>query len=57
MTFIEQKLIDAWVVLILATETTKKTLADVPENLRSEVEITVKIKKAEKTIEILSNTL
>ena len=50
MTFIEQKLIDAWTVLILATDITKKTLADVPENLRAEVEITVDIKKAEKQL-------
>lgn len=46
MTIIEQKLIDAYTVLVLAE---KKTINDVPERLRQEVEIKV----AERTIEVL----
>jgi len=46
MTIIEQKLIAAYAVLVLAE---KKTLEQVPEKLRGEVEIKV----AEKTIEVL----
>lgn len=46
MTIIEQKLIDAYTVLVLAE---KKTINDVPERLRQAVEIKV----AERTIEVL----
>lgn len=46
MTIIEQKLIDAYTVLVLAE---RKILEEVPEKLRNEVEIKV----AERTIEIL----
>lgn len=45
-TIIEQKLIEAYAVLVLAE---KKTIEEVPEKLRS----TIEIKVAEKTIEIL----
>lgn len=43
---IDQKLIDAWTILVLAK---RKTIEKVPEKYRNEVEIKV----AEKTIEIL----
>ena len=46
MNIIEQKLIEAYAVLVLAE---KRTLEEVPEKLRSAVEIKV----AERTIEIL----
>ncbi len=43
---IDLKLIDAWTVLVLAE---RKTIEEVPEKYRQEVEIKV----AEKTIEVL----
>lgn len=45
-TIIDEKLIDAWSVLVLAE---RKTIEEVPEKYRQEV----KIKVAEKTIEVL----
>lgn len=48
MNIIDLKLIDAYTVLVLAE---KKTINDVPEKYRQEVEIKV----AERTIEVLSN--
>jgi len=47
MSIIELKLIDAYIILVLAE---KRTIEQVPEKLRAEVEIKV----AERTIEILS---
>lgn len=47
MSIIEQKLINAYVVLLLGE---KRTLEDVPKNLRQEV----KIRKAEREIETLT---
>jgi hypothetical protein len=44
----EEKLINAYTILIMAK---RKTLNDVPENLRESVEIKI----AERTIEVLSN--
>ena len=44
-TIIDEKLIDAYVVLVLAE---RKTIEEVPEKYREEVEI----RKAEKTIEV-----
>ena len=45
-TIIDEKLIDAWSVLVLAE---RKTIEEVPEKYRKEVEI----RKAERTIEVL----
>lgn len=45
-TIIDEKLIDAYVVLVLAE---RKTIEEVPEKYKEEVEIKV----AEKTIEVL----
>ena len=45
-TIIDEKLIDAYVVLVLAE---RKTIEEVPEKYRKEVEI----RKAERTIEVL----
>lgn len=46
MNIIDEKLIDAYVVLVLAE---RKTIEEVPEKYREEVEI----RKAERTIEVL----
>lgn len=46
MNIIDEKLIDAYTVLVLAE---RKTIEEVPEKYREEV----KIRKAERTIEIL----
>lgn len=45
-TIIDEKLIDAYTVLVLAE---RKTIEEVPEKYRQEVEI----RKAERTIEVL----
>ena len=45
-TIIDEKLIDAYTVLVLAE---RKTIEEVPEKYREEVEI----RKAERTIEVL----
>lgn len=47
---IEQKLIDAYAVLVLAE---KKTIEEVPEKIRNAVDIKV----AERTIEVLGGSL
>ena len=48
MTLIEEKLIEAYAVLILAN---RKSISDVPEKLREEVDIKI----AERTIMVLEN--
>lgn len=50
MTLIQQKLIDAYVIVVMAG---RKKIEEVPEDFRSEVEIKV----AEKTIEILTKEM
>ena len=50
MNIIDLKLIDAYTVLVLAE---RKTIEEIPEKYRSEVEIKV----AERTIEVLDNGL
>lgn len=45
-TIIDEKLIDAWTVLVMAD---RRTIKEVPEKYREEVEI----RKAERTIEVL----
>ena len=49
-TIIDEKLIDAYTVLVLAE---RKTIEEVPEKYRNEVEIKV----AERTIEVLEDEL